>query len=228
MPSIPFAFECSRESGFVMDPNEHKRVGYIIALGGFKLKGPKGDDHLAADLKVCVPYAADAAPAFTGMALTDDPNGGPKTCQVVGVIEKLEWDGAVGGSLKFEFYVSQENATIVKAAQQMALKTTSVTKLIWWICDYDQEVKAWFDQSYPKNGHVTGIITGKDNPELDVDLNPVPVKDGIDVNVYKITMGVVPAANAAYPLFFANSSMKNVIKAWGLVVGTLAQGVIPP
>ena len=50
----------------------------------------------------------------------------------------------------------------------------------------------WFEQAYPINGPVTGIVAGKENPELDVDLSPVPVKDGIDVNVYKLTMGVVP------------------------------------
>jgi hypothetical protein len=113
--------------------------------------------------------------------------------------------------------------------QQSALQTTKIQGLAWWIADYDQEKKLWFEQAHPLplSGGVTGIITGKENPELDVDLTPVPVKDGIDVNVYKITMGVVPAANAQYNLHFANTHGKPVAKAWGLKVGTLAVGELP-
>jgi hypothetical protein len=207
MASIPFVFECSKESGFVMDPNENKRVGYIIELEGFGLGKP-----MEQDMVVCVPYNT---PSFTGLKVQESTAAaGPKTTKVVGVIEKFEWASGVGDALKFEFYASESNAHVVKALQQQALKTTAVKKLVWWICDYDQEAKRWFEQSYPLQP-----VTGKENPELDVDLSPVPVKDGIDVNVYKITVGVVPAANQAYSLHFANSSEQSAVKAWGLVSG---------
>jgi hypothetical protein len=63
---------------------------------------------------------------------------------------------------------------------------------------------------------------GGANPELNVDLTPVAAKDGIDVMVYKISLSVVPGANLTYQLVFSNSSRQKAVKAWGLVVGTLA------
>ena len=145
---------------------------------------------------------------------------------VVGVLEKFSWSGGAGDLLKLEFYVSQENATQIKALQQAALKTTHVRGLNWWIEDYDQETKAWFEQAYPASP-LNGIIAGKDHPQLDVDLNPVVVKDGIDVNVFKVVIAVSPSANQQYALHFANSSAKKVVKTWGLQVGTLAPGALP-
>lgn len=44
------------------------------------------------------------------------------------------------------------------------------------------------------------------------------MKEGIDVDVYKVTMGVVPAAITRYMLHFANSSTQAVVEPWGLVV----------
>ena len=225
MATVPFVFECSKESGFVTDPNEHKRFGYILALNGFGLAGP-----LDADLTVNVPFNTGAKPTYSTMAtaftagdgLGQDTVKPMASAQVVGVFEKFEWNGGVGDPLQLDFFVSQENAMQIKALQQLALKTTMITALDWWIADYDQEVKTWFEQSNPIGGPIKGIITGKENPELNVDLNPVVVKDGIDVNVYKISLKVAPGANLQYTLHFANSDKKKTVKSWGLKVGKLA------
>ena len=222
MTSIPFTYECSKAAGFVPDPNEHKRFGYVTAL---KI----GTTEPAADLKVNVPTGA-APVGFTGLgyAAPAAANKSIGEAKVVGVIEKFEWNGGVGDPLKLEFYVSRENATQIKAVQQSTLVTTKVDSLGWWIADYDQEVKKWYEQAYPIGNAVignavSGIIAGKENPELNVDLSPVPAKDGIDLNVYRIAIGIVPAANKQYTLHFANSHQTKVAKPWGLVVGKLAQ-----
>jgi hypothetical protein len=86
------------------------------------------------------------------------------------------------------------------------------------IIDYDQEVKTWFTAF--ASGQLSGTITSQGDPELDVDLNPIVVKEGIDVNVYKVHISISPAANLTYTLKLANSSTKIVAKSWGLVVGT--------
>lgn len=227
MTSVAHNYDCNKDEGFIMDPNVHKRVGYITKLTGFNNKTP-----IAADLTVSVPFQGQ--PKYTGIKLTPPAavptvgiqlNGSlSQVTQVVGVIEKMEYDGSVGGKLVFDFWVSQENSTTIKAMQQTTLLTTKVDELGWWLCDYDQETKIWFEQAYPcSQQEIKGLITGKDNPELDVDLTPVPVKDGIDVFVYKVHMAVVPAANMAYALMFANSSNKPVAKAWGLQVGNLSK-----
>jgi hypothetical protein len=213
--SIPFAYECSRESGFVMDPNAHKRVGYVTEFGSNGVAMQK-------DLQVMVPFKATHlqinAPATA--------NGFP-TAKVVGVIENFQWGGGVGDALSFDFYASKENAMAIKALQQSNLTTTKVDKLGWWICDYDQEQKTWYEQSYPQSvSAITGIFGPKTSPELNVDLSGVPVKDGIDVMVYKVHMQIAPGANQAFQLMFANAAGKSMTKSWGLTVGTLAPGAL--
>ncbi|HEY0756778.1 MAG TPA: hypothetical protein VGD98_22695 [Ktedonobacteraceae bacterium] len=222
MASIPFEYACSKEGGFVMDPNEHKRIGYITALAGLGMSQP-----FPSDLQVSLPLNANTT--YTAIKTTVAPGmSNVGEAKVVGVIEKFSWNGGVGDPIHVDFYVSQENAHQIKALQQQALKTTHISAFGWWIADYDQEIKVWFEQSFPQSGPtITGIITGKENPALNVDLTPVVAKDGIDVNVYKISLGLVPAANTQYALHFANSSKMNVVKSWGLVVGTLGSQALP-
>jgi hypothetical protein len=230
MASVPFEFDCVKEAGFVMDPNAHPRFGYVLALDGITLGGGASKQGLNVDLIVNVPYNSAAVPSYGPMssALKPGANNGPSVATVVGVIEKFTWAGGVGDALHLEFWVSQENATQIKSLQQQALQNTKILKLGWWIADYDPETKAWYEASFPMAPNfVSGTIQGKDNPTLDVDLNGAPVKDGIDVMVYKVTVEVVPAANQQYSLKFANSSQKNVMKAWGLQVGTLAKTAVP-
>ena len=117
---------------------------------------------------------------------------------MVGVIEKFAWPGGAGNPISIDLWVSQENATQIKAIQQSTLTTTKVTALQWWICAFDQETKVWYERAYPLEPHtITGIIKGKDNLEFNVDLTGASVKDGIDVMVYKVSMSVAPAANQA-------------------------------
>jgi hypothetical protein len=76
-------------------------------------------------------------------------------------------------------------------------------------------------QAAPQNPPLSGIVPGGHDPELNVDLTPVPVKPGIDVTVYQVSVQIAAAANQAYSLTFASSSTKPVVKAWGLVTGSL-------
>jgi hypothetical protein len=202
MATVPYAFDCNMSAGFVMDPNQYVRVGWVTGLDGFGL--PAGG--LKADLQVQNPMTV------TG--------GKPEVMSVIGVLEKFTWAGGVGDPLMLDFYVSQENASQLKMLQQTVLKNLAVKAANLNIIDYDQEVKTWFTAF--ASGQLSGIITNKGNPQLDVDLNPVAVKDGIDVNVYQITISISPAANQAYPLKLATSSAKTIVKSWGLVVGNLS------
>jgi hypothetical protein len=215
MASIPYEYKCDKSSGFIMDPNAHKRVGYVTSFGG--LRGTS----IAADLIVTVPFNGGTKPPHFA-DFKYQSTGGTGSASVVGVLEQFSWAGGAGDSIKLDFYVSQTNAVHIKTLQQKTQMTTKISGLSWWIADYDQEHKTWFEQSYPNTGPISGIITGKENPQLNVDLTPVNVKDGIDVNVYKISLAVASGANLSYPLSFANSNLKPVVKSWGVVVGTLA------
>jgi hypothetical protein len=222
--TVPFNFECDRASAFLMDPNQHKRFGYVTDFAGLGVTTP-----LARDLAVSVPWNAGSNPAYAGLGFTPPTKTVPNaSAKVVGVIEKFSWAGGVGDALEVEFWVSQQNALQIKSLQQAILKNTTVSALGWWIADYDQEKKLWFEESYPiLPAKVSGVVAGKPNPDLNVNLTGVPVKDGIDVMVYKVALKLAPAANAAHTLQFANAAYKPVVKSWGLTVGTLAGAAVP-
>jgi hypothetical protein len=223
MASVPYNFAIDRAYAFAPDPNTPKRVGYITKLKMLGLTGPA-----APDLIVSVPFSGQ--PAYPGIALRQPASANPsRTSNVVGVLENLEWNGGVGDPLRMDFWISQANATAIKAAQQSTLATTKVDTLAWWVADYDQEVKKWFEQSFPITGaEIAGLIGPEENPQLNVDTNPVLATGGIDANVYRVTISVVPNANMPYELHFANSSTNSAVKQWGIVVGTLAPGAVPP
>jgi len=195
--TVPVVFECSVSSGFVMDPNEHQRIGWVTKLDGFGL--PVGG--IKVDLQVSDPLTAG--------------DGKPLVVPAAGVIEKFSWAGGAGDPLELDFYVSQENAFQIKALQQTTLKNTAVKVLDFLIADYDQESKAWFTELIPVQP-LSGTISGKGIPQLNVDLTPVAVKDGIDVNVYKVSIAITPQAHQVHTLKLASSSTRTVMKSWGV------------
>lgn len=217
MATVPYEFECDKSSGFVMDPNEHKCVGYITALRGLGMNKP-----LAQDLRVSLPYN-NPAPTYKPLVSGTSFDPVHHTVQVVGVLEKFTWAGGVGDPIEIDFWTSQENAFQIKALQQTTLKDTRIESFGFWIADYDQESRQWYEKAYPLgSGQLTGVVSNRENPELNVDLRGAPAKDGIDVMVYRISLKLAPGANQQYALSFANSSSQHVAKPWGLVVGSLA------
>jgi hypothetical protein len=197
MAAVAVELECSVSSGFVMDPNEHQRIGWVTKLDGFGLLV----GGLRADLQVSDPLTAG--------------NDKPTVVPVVGVLEKFSWAGGAADPLHLDFYVSQENATQLKALQQTALKNTAVKVMDFIVIDFDPEAKAWFTGLIPAQ-QLSGTIAGQGNPQLNVDLTPVPVKDGIDVMVYKVSIAVSPQLHQVYSLKLANSSTRTAVKSWGL------------
>jgi hypothetical protein len=216
MASVPFTYECDRESGFVADPNSHKRVGYLTRLAGFGLANP-----VTPDLTVSIPYSGQ--PKYSGITLTQPDAGSTvRTASVVAVLGDFSWAGGIGDALDLDFWCSPENASTIRTVLQLGLDNRVVKGLGWWIIDYDPELKRWFEQSFPASGAaVSGLIGGRDHQGLVVDANPAPVVDGIDVEVCKASISVVPAATQQYSLEFASSAEKQIMKSWGLVPGTL-------
>lgn len=136
----------------------------------------------------------------------------------------------MGDPICISAYISAENANLIKTLQQMTLKTTSIKKLGWWIANFDEESKAWFEEAHPATPMVvTGQLNapgGKD-VRLAVADEPQKVAANIDINVYSLYFEVVPAANQTCTFHFANSKDKKIIKSWGLVVGKQAVTALP-
>ena len=201
---IPYAYSCDVQNGFAIDPNVHARVGYITAFYGMGLPA------FNSDLAVSLPFK----PTHGSFGILQAP-GLPPVTNVVGVIESLTWNGGVGDPLQLRFFVSQENAFTLAAMTQSHLTSNIIKSLGWWIGDYDQEAKRWFEQAYPLSpATVSGVLPT--TSAVLVNVTPVPVKDGIDVNVYEVTLNVAPALHTTFSLAFANLSTKSVLKMWGI------------
>jgi len=216
-----FDYPCNWKAGFVMDPTKKQRFGYVTALNGFGLAAT-----LTQDITVYTPFNTGAAPTYAGLTYTaptkDAPTGSAK---VVAVIEHFSWGGGVGDPISISMYMSQENAKQIKALQQLTLKTTTIKSLGWWMANFDEETKQWFEQANPLTpATVTGQINapGKADIRLHVANDAEKVAPNIDVNVYNVHIEVVPAANVQHTLHFADSATMKVVKSWGLVVGTIA------
>lgn len=200
---IPFVFECDMQSGFLMSPGVHKRIGYITAFQAF------GAPKLSTDLTLSLPFT----PSHELLSMVQAP-GLPPVTNVVGVIQEFSWKGGTGDPLKITFFVSRENAILLNALQQSSFKTDAVSSLGWWIGDYDQDARVWFDEAYPATmATVSGTLA--DSSTLSVNLSPVRVSAAVDANVYAVTMQVSPLAHRVFALQFASSSHAAVTKTWG-------------
>jgi hypothetical protein len=218
---MAYDFPCDWKSGFIMNPTKKQRVGYLVSFDGIGLAGP-----LAQDVIVYTPYNVEgAATNYDKLAITEDK------VTVVGVLDNFSWGGGVGDPVCVSAYISAENAMLIKGMLKMTLKTTSVKQLGWWIANFDEETKAWFDEAHPKAPtEITGQLNapGKTDIRLMVADEPTKIAANIDSNVYNIYFEVVPAANQTCDFHFATSAGKNFVKRWGLKVGTQAEASLAP
>jgi len=135
-----YNYSADWKAGFLMDPTKKQRVGYLCAFEGLSL----GSDLLGKDLSVYTPFNSDSV-NYKGVTLDAGGDSGLKKVTVVGVIENFSWGGGVGDPICISAYVSAENAQQIQAKQQTTLKDTKIKKLAWWICNYDEETKQWFE-----------------------------------------------------------------------------------
>lgn len=220
-----YDYSCDWKNGFLMDPTKKQRVGYLVNFQGLDL-----GEFLKQDIEVFTPFNTGGDPAYTGLtAPAAGGDSGNKKVTVVGIIENFSWGGGVGDPICISAYVSAENAQQLQVKQQTTLKTTTITKLSWWIANYDEETKAWFEEAHPMTpAEVKGQLNapGKTDIRLAVASEAVKIAPNIDVNVYNVYFEIVPAANQSYDLRFATSTSKQFIKGWGLKVGTLATAAV--
>lgn len=206
---------CDWKSGYVMNPSKKQRVGYIVAFEGLDM-----GEFLKPDTDVFTPYNNTDA-SYKEVKI--DKEKGVVNC--VGMIDSFFWGGGVGDPICIGCYISAENAQVIKAKMKTTLKTTIVKKFAYWICNFDEETKVWFEEAYPKDPTIIGAqlnaVGGKDL-KLEVSDEPTKVAQNIDLNVYHMYFELVPAANAPYALHFATSGKTQFVRNWGLKVGTLA------
>jgi hypothetical protein len=219
-----------------MDPAQKGRVGYLVKLEGFGL-----DQSLSADpgpgIEVFTPFNSAAAPKYSKIALAnhdmtsgDKTIAGPKTVKVLGAMESYTYGGGVGDAICISAYISSEAQALIKGKLALSLSTTKITCFEYWVINYDEENKVWYEEAFPLgDGSLTGMLNapgGKD-VRLHVGDEATKIHANVDVNVYSLYFEVVPAANKTHDLGFASSSKTPYAKAWGLKVGQNPATAIP-
>lgn len=218
-----FNYSCDWRSGFVMDPSQKTRVAYLVWLQGLDM-----GDFFKQDIEVFSPYEAATA-EYTEVGSLWVKDSGKMT--TTGVIESLSYAGGVGDPICVSAYISAENGQTLKAKMQGTLATTKITKFAWWMINFDEENKAWFEESFPKEpATMTGQLNAPGGKDIRITLanEPTKVAPNIDVNVYNVYFEIVPAANSTYALSFATSVKTKFVRNWGLRVGTNAAAALPP
>lgn len=208
--------KCNWQSGFVMDPSNKERVGYLMFFEGLDM-----GEFLKPDIEVFTPFNSQEAPAYGEVQLEGDD----KKITCVGMIHRFSFAGGVGDPIFISAYISAENANILQAKLKTTLSTNKVTKFGWWICNFDVENKLWFEEAYPKEpSTVVGQLNapGGSDFQIRVAQDPTRISPTLDTNVYNLELEVIPAANSTYNFHFATSAKTPYIRNWGLKVGSNA------
>lgn len=219
---------CDWKSGFVMDPTRKQRCGYLVAFNGLGLNQEPAKDNDLFKIRVFTPYNA-ASNEYSEVAPED--LDGQKVLDCVGVLESFSFGGGVGDPICISAYVSSEFANQLKAKQKASLETTIISKLAWWVVNYDVDDKSWFEEAYPKGSTDSsdGIVMGQLNAaggtdvRLSIAEQPTMISPNLDVQVFNIYFEVVPASDTTYALSFRQGSTKAYVKGWGLQVGSVAK-----
>jgi hypothetical protein len=214
---------CDWKAGFVMDPTKKGRVGYLVSLGGMDCGA------FLQDITVFSPVGIDP-PNYAKAKLEAGTEGhSAKQIKVVGVIESFNFGGGVGDPVCISAYISSKNANTLSAKLATTLKNTVVNNLSWWICNFDEEGKQWFEEAYPK---APDVVAGQLNAPGGKDLRlvvaaePTKVAANIDTNVFNVYFEIVPAADKVYAFQFASTAKMPFCRSWGLAVGDNAAAAV--
>jgi len=215
------SWPCEWKKGFAMDPKEKHRIAYLYAFDGLGLT-----KALDLDIQVYAPYnGKDPTPTAV------KPDATTKAVKVVGVIENVSWAGGVSDAFSISCYMSSQNAHQLKALRTGTLTTTAIKSIGWWIGNYDEEKKEWFEEHYLKTASFLVSCqlnaVGQKDVRLHIADEGTRIAANIDAKVYNVYFEVVPAANQLATFLVAAKSTVNVVKNWGLVVGTDAVGSLP-
>jgi hypothetical protein len=220
---------CDWKSGFVLNPTKKQRCGYLMAFNGLGLDQEIGKDNDAFKIRVFTPFNSAGTPEYPNVTI--EPNDGQGVLDCIGIIESFHFEGGVGDPICISAYVSSEFANQLKAKQKASLATTTISKLGWWIVNYDVDDKSWFEEAYPKgkSGATDGFVKGQLNAGGGTDIrlsiadSPTMIASNMDVQVFNIYFEIVPASDSTYALAFRQGTTKAFVKGWGLQVGSVAK-----
>lgn len=206
---------CDWRAGFVMSPDRKQRVGYLVHFEGLNM-----GEFLKQDVEVFTPYNSSES---NYSEVEVDQDNTKVTC--VGTLDMFTWGGGVGDAICMSAYISAENAEVISSKLKTTLDTNIINKLSWWIVNFDEENKVWYEESFPLDpSTVKGQVNAPPGGDvrLTVSSQATKVSPNIDLNVYNLYFEVIPAADSTFNFHFASSMKTKFVKNWGLKIGTNA------
>jgi hypothetical protein len=209
------SFSCDWRSGFAPNPQNTTRVGYLT-------KFTAADGKIATlDADISVYTGFSGTPEYSGISIADSK----VTC--VGIISSIYTKGGAGDPIDVEVYISGANSTKLLTATANPLANTDISSLDFWVGNFDQEQKKWYDEYHPTEGAVKAMFNssgGSNGTPKSVACYPDKTGEFIstnsDVKVYKWSFTIVPAANLLTKFTFAPGLSKKSVRPWGLEIAS--------
>ena len=192
-------FDCDWKFGLNLRASNKGTVGYLLEFNGL------GGLNLKKDIEVWNPYDAAGQKVVTG----------PKI-KCIGLMEWFRFEGGDNDPVRMKFYVSKPMGAEVRAKLAKPLTNTKL-KLAWYIIDFDEDAKLWYEAAFvksPKQAEAN-IDSAGGNLQIFVDNEPDKASDSLDINVYPFEFQVVPADKKNAKLEFATGPTQRLVKQWG-------------
>ena len=194
-----FDFDCAWHYGFNLNPRETGTVGYLLFWSGV------GGMNLGRDIEVWNPYTSAGQTVVSGDKVT-----------CVGLLESFRFEGGDEDPIRISAYVSKGTAADVRSKLARPLTSTKV-KVAWYVIDYDDERKGWYEASLIKGAtSVDAIVDTADGQvQMFVDTQGTRISETLEMKVYRFEFQVVPAAGKTALLEFASGPAQRLVKQWG-------------
>jgi hypothetical protein len=189
---IPVSYTTNVSAGFLPQPS-HPTIGYVYAL-------QFGTTALSPDLNVFV----------------SPPTNPPKTINVVASMSDVSWAGGNADPVHIDAYVSQAN--YAEVAGYLKQKSPSATlRFSFAVLGYDVlsgQYEPMFSIASGATITTSAVLSGG-IPEVSTSPVPVPVTDGTDVKVYKLSFYAAAPPTLQTLIYRPSFLIGGLARPWG-------------
>jgi hypothetical protein len=192
-------FHCDWQFGFRVQSGLKGTVGYLLDWSGC------GGLNLKRNIEVWNPFSNSGQKVVSG-----------RTFKCIGLIEDFRYEAGPTDPIRIKAYVNKATASDIRSRLARPL-TNPRLKLAWYIIDFDEADKLWFEAAYlksPKTAEASLDSTGGDL-QIFVDNHHTRISDTLDIAVFGFEFQVVPADKKKCTLEFATGSNLRLVKQWG-------------
>ena len=192
-------YDCNFRFAFNLRSEAKSTVGYLLMCTGL------GGLRLQKDIQVWNP--------FDGPGQNDSYRSTKIDC--IGLIESFRFPGGENDPIRIVSYVSKGTAADVRSRLSSPL-TNLKLKLSWYIIDFDNEAKVWYDAAFVKDASGTDANLSSRGGKLQIFIENKPEKitEALDVGVYRFELEVLPADGSSTTLEFASGPQQKLVRRW--------------